>query len=208
MAQTVRQINQTPGFSHNDNDFINTGRRPTLRLSAGISHEEVLGVSGEIALPLYVDQTQAGLIQAVEAGLNLTYLAEPDMPCPPDGTINPDTPCPEGIEAIPHVTANLLFRQIGRVSLRVGVGGGVAFGGSVEPVGFGGTGVESRTAAAVAYGAALDVAVTPRVSLFGQYRRFSIFTGEREFTTPNGVLTVDVGTETASLLSAGIGIRF
>ena len=140
-------------------------------------------------------------------------------------------PCPTGeclrikfgLDWIPHGTLSVRFPLTARASFVPSVGGGATLGSasllsnidvraarkaSREPDAEVEFTAESRTAATLVYGLALDYRLTRRVSVFGQYRGFSIFTGEREFSGPDGPLVIDVGTENRSLFSAGLGYRF
>lgn len=176
-------------------------------MSVGLAEGDALGASAEVGLPLLPAPSSSqggGLFQSVEAVLGFTVLgAFGDKPCPPSGT---EARCPRGSDFIVRGGASTDIFRTGPLALRGQVSGGVALGSASEPEGQGNVGSEARTAGAVVYGAALAYRITPRVHVFGQYDRFAIFTGDQAYTGPNGPYTVDLGTETNSLLSVGVGI--
>ena len=185
-----------------------TGQDAGLQLSAsgGTTNYQVLGLDAGISYSFYTNQ-QGVLLGRFGLGLAAALLDKAkggDPPCPP----NADPPCPDGNDWITSLVGTLNIADLGPVSLVGHVGGGLAFGSAAEREGQVGTGKEARTAPALRYGVGLELPVNESFGITGTYSRFSIFTGERNFTGPNGTFTADVGTETKSLLAAGVYIRF
>lgn len=181
--------------------------QPVLRLSVGLADGDGIGASAETGVPVYSAPatSQGGLFQGVGVSVGLTYLAaHGDRPCPPSGT---EPRCPRGDDVLVSGGVSIDVFRSGPLAVRGLLGGGAAVGLAYEPDGQDGVGSEARTAGTLSYGAAVAYQAAPRVSVFGQYQRFAIFTGEQPFTGPNGPFSVDLGTETRGLPSVGVGVR-
>jgi len=176
--------------------------RPVVRVSAGITDDEKLGLSAELGLLLH-QKEKAVVIQGLETGISVVAMPPP---CPTDER---ERPCPEGhgSDTIAHLMGSIRLMLVGPLSLRAGLGGGAAFGGAGESDDDNALAAEKRTAPTLAYGVATDIAITPRLSVFVQYRGFSIFTGERTFSRPDESIPRDIGTEYKHLISFGISIH-
>ena len=204
----------------------------TLRGSAGITGAGNAGANAEVSFPLIPgeadDEGQTKPGTELCATVSSALLPGGDsQPCPsgecPDIGLNIGLRFSRGWDWIPHVTMSVRLPLTTRVSLVPSFGAGAAVGtaslrsntdprAALKALGAPDAETEfpaeSRTAATLVYGLALDYRLTLRVSVFGQYRGFSIFTGERELSGPDGPLVIDVGTENRSLFSAGLGYRF
>lgn len=176
----------------------------SVKVGAGITDLDEVGVVGQVSYTVF-ENLQSAALSRIDLGLSIDYHGEAsDMPCPPGGA----PPCPDGSEFLPAAVVSAVLFKAGPVSVGVLGGGGVAIGSAADPDVSTGTGIESRTAPALVYGGGLEVEATQTVSVFGQFRAKSIFTGEREFTNANGPFTVDVGTDSRWLIAGGIAIRF
>lgn len=178
----------------------------TVRANLGVTDADEAGASASLSTTVARNLAgpQSSLLYAVDLGLDVSYLAAAGggVPCPP----NADR-CPRGTDWIIGVLADIGLFKAGPLQLWGTVGGGLASGSEGERTDPDQTVFGARSAGAIIYGATAEYWLNQVLSVHAQYQGFSVLTGEREFIGPIGPFTIDVGTESLNLVSAGVGIR-